>query len=380
MKLKQIISVSLSFLSLMFINTSANAIAGADKAFLQQSCTSGTTTIENCYENIGDLVTWINNTRKPDAVNPLVVEIGTGTYQGLLHVLCDSSANYTGSISFKGSGSGQTIIRGVGFQLPVYFSSCTEIAFSQLKIEGDQYGAILWHGGGNSKWVDVEVTGIARAWYEESCATERGNHYWFSSKVTVSPGFNLVAGYRATCDESWFFGSEVTAKIPAGLQGSGSAIFAFNEGIIHLYGSVLRVLDTGGGSGTVKAANTGTFPGWPNVTGGEIHIHGTGIDVISDSGRDAIALRSSANGMIHADASAYNLSSSGGQVTRLLNEGGAIKAPYSWGAQPEAPVVNSVNGSDTAVVTNTGDGQPHMLIYSDNCGSKWFDIVTSTCR
>lgn len=366
-------------LSLFFAMFTASAAVDPAAAVvkLRNSCTENGVTFDNCFTSLAGLTSWMAGTRKPNANSPLKVEIGPGTFTGQLLIECDPAGNYTGYTSFEGAGSGQAIIKGQSYNAPVTVSSCTNLSFSHLTINGTLYGGVLWNGGGSSKWTDVEIIAVARAWYEEQCDSTRGSHYWFGSKLTATPAFSIASTYRATCDESWFFGSEITVSVPANAYpvGNGAAVSASASGIIHVYGSVLRALIDGPGS--APAARVGNLGN--GTTGGEIHIHGTGIDGISTTGKNIVALYAADNGFIHANETAYNLSTTG-TITRIQNQGGHVHAPYLWQNHPEAPVITSDNGADMAVVTNTSNGQPHLVIYSTSCASKWFDTVTQACR
>lgn len=100
--------------------------------------------------------------------------------------------------------------------------------------------------------------------------------------------------------------------------------------------------------------------------------------------RNIVVLSAATGGTIHANGSSYNLSTVGGTVTRVVNNGGHIHAPYLWEHIPDpatVPNFTSVTGADmTTVTTGTSDGQPHLLIYSTNCASKWYDSVDKACR
>ena len=341
---------------------------------VRKTCTENGITLENFFDSIASLTGWMASIRKPNAASPLRVEIGPGKFLEDVYVSCNVANNYTGYTSFDGAGSSQTIINGFGSgnSAPLNVSSCTEMNFSHLKITTRFYGGVHWDGGGNSRWTDVQVVGTARAWYEETCGATPGSHYWMGSKLTATAAFSIAETYRATCDESWFFGSEVTVSVPANAYpASGGAVTAFDKGMIHVYGSVLRTLTDGPTQGTGVAAAA--------VSGGEIHIHGTGIDAISTTGRNVVAVYAANGGQLHANETAYNLNTTGSK-TRVVNNGGHVHAPYLWEGHPEAPSVTSVNGADMAVVTNTADGQPHMVIYSSTCASSWFDTVTRACR
>ncbi|RKZ58997.1 MAG: hypothetical protein DRQ44_14160 [Gammaproteobacteria bacterium] len=383
-KMKNIVCLTVLGCAL-YTSASNSALVPDDAAAvvnLRTSCSENSADIDNCFASIPDLVTWIEGTRRPNESNPLQVNIGPGTYAGPLILQCNATNNYTGHISFVGSGSRQSIIEGTNYSSPIAVASCTEMNFSALQTSTTLYGGVVWSGGGNSKWVDVEINAAARGWYEPSCGAERGSHYWYSSKITATAGFTIGTSYLASCDESWFFGSEIALNVPPGQRtGEAGVVLAYNDGIIHVYGSVLRSLvENNPISGYVSApaAVVGNVPGHDS-SGGEIHIHGTGIDLISEAGVDMVALKASDGGMIHADSTAYNMVTTG-QITRIQNDNGMVHAPYVWAGRAEAPDVMSTTGSDTAVVTNTGDQQPHLVVYSSNCPSNWYDVVTGSCR
>lgn len=392
MKLKHVLTYSLTsclFLGSATINAAIDA--SAENVQVSLTCLEGNASLDNCFTNLADLSGWINNTRRPDSSSPLQVNVGPGSFTGPLQLSCDAASGYTGHTSIKGSGAGQTIIEGSSNYIsPIVVNNCTELNFSDLKTTTEYYGGVVWAGGGNSRWFNVEIEAKARAWYENQCGAEKGSHYWYSSKLNAIPVFSLGKTYRATCDESWFFGSEISLTVPVGVNGSGAAIVANTNGIVHLYGSVLRALVDG--TGGLSAVEVGVTSGWPGVTGGEVHIHGTGIDVISNTGHDAVVFKASANGMIHADSSAYNMSTTGNK-TRILNNGGTVKAPYQWSQSNQPPQVASVTGSDLAVETNCDEKschdedtgtETHLLIYNANCNfaghGPWFDVVTRKCR
>ena len=378
-------------------SASAAIDSAAAKVELRQSCTENGASLDNCFTGFPELINWMSTVRQPNAENPLQVNIGPGTFDGGvipgttisipdINISCNPSGGYTGYTSFQGSGNNQTTIKGTGSggSSAVNISNCTELSFSDLKLTTNFYGGVYWNGGGNSRWNNVEVDTNGRAWAEITCGAERGNHYWYSSKINTNSVFGIADTYRASCDETWFFGSEVKATIPQG-QGAlatSGVVSAYSNGIIHLYGSNLRSISDG--SSSAPAANS--------FSGGEIHIHGTGIDVISTSGNDVVALKAGSGGLIHADVSAYVMQTSGSK-TRILNNGGTVKAPYQWGQNNQPPQVVSDNGADMIVETHcdpvschdedTGT-ETHLLIYNENCDvaghGPWFDVVTRKCR
>lgn len=327
------------------------------------NCTDAGLTLDNCFTGVGPLITWIGNTRKPSASAPLLVDMGPGLYAGVV-IECNGAWSHT---TFRGAGAEETTFRSLTFD------SCTNLNFADLGVKNDVYGGIKWDGGGTSTWTRVEVHSAGQAWYSDACGPVRGSHYWFSSRIVNTAAVSIATGYSERCDETWFFGSEISNTVPVGAYpASGGTVNARDRGIVHVYGSVLRTfIDGATQAGGVAAARS--------EGGGEIHIHGTGIDVISNTGANVVALAASSGGTIHANGAAYNMNT-GGTITRIQNQGGHVHAPYLWEHIPDSPLV-SVTGADiTTVTTGTSDGQPHLVIYSTNCSSKWYDTVDKICR
>jgi hypothetical protein len=414
--MKTIRFISYALLSLLFFGLSMTAYAGkpvppepdptsvidpaAETVKLSLTCTENGVLLDNCFTGFGDLTDWMTNTRIPNAEYPLHVEIGPGTFVGSRHTLpdgttvtdldvnifCDPANGFTGYVFFDGSGSTQTILQGTGSSgtSSVNITDCTDLSFANLKITTSFYGGIYWNGGGNSRWTNVDVDTVSRVWAEPTCGAEQGKHYWYSSKINANAAFTIAETYRASCDETWFFGSEVKATIPQGqsINATPGVVSASNNGIIHLYGSNLRSISNG----------VNTPPAASVDQGGEIHIHGTGIDVISNTGSDIVALRAANGGLIHADVSAYVMKTTGTK-TRIDNSGGTVNASYQWAQSNQPPQIVSENGADMTVETNCdGTGchdsdtgiETHLLIYNDNCNvaghGPWFDVVTGKCR
>jgi hypothetical protein len=350
----------------------------AKKSDGSSGCVENGVELNNCFASTGAAATWIMNTRKPTATTPLIVEIGPGNYKGLT-LECD--ATWGGHTTFRGAGMNQTVFDSMSWGT-MRFDSCTKLHFSDLTVKNTVYGGISWNGGGESTWTNVQVQGAGQGWYSDYCGQVRGSHYWFSSRITsvALVGFNGRANaYFERCDESWFFGSEITTTVQAGAHpASGGVVNAAGQGIIHVYGSVLRAFIDGPTTGLgVAAARSGELE-----TGGEIHIHGTGIDVTSSIGANIIALYASNGGTIHADASAYNMST-GGTITRIMKDANPathVHAPYHWQHIPNSPLV-SVTGAD--MTTETIGTDINMLVYNSQCtggGGPWYNVALRTCR
>jgi hypothetical protein len=161
----------------------------------------------------------------------------------------------------------------------------------------------------------------------------------------------------------------------------------------HIYGSNIKlVLPEGLATNPPTAGSecAGVVAVCSSGEGSSIHIHGTGIDIVGNElPNNVVALAADDGGDIHANGSAFNLSTAaGGTIQRVLSgttgTGGHIHAPYLWETHPGAPyegsgvTFKSKTGFDTAIVTDTG--RPRMVIYDSTCTSGWFDTVTQACR
>jgi hypothetical protein len=384
-------------LALTSLDARAAVIDPAAKAVtVSKTCTDANGNArDNCFTSINGAVGWMASTRKPNATNPLAVNIEPGNFHNgeNITIICDPANGYTGYASFVGSGREQSLITGPGSgnASPLNVHGCTEMNFSNLRIAGKggfAYGGVYWFGGGNSTWSDVDIISNGRAWIDSECGTTRGQHRWYSSRIHVHTAFTVGVPYVAECDETWFYGSEIVSETASGqnLSGGGAVVAAGGQGIIHVYGSNLRAFMFG----TVNNVR----PTIASVSGdGEIHIHGTGLDLISTSAANFDVLLAAGHGKIHANVSAFNFNvPSGATVTRIAKvDGGHVHAPYLWGHIPDTDdnpsTIDtnfvSVNGVDqTTVTTGTSDGHPHPAIYSTGCPNtaRWYDTVDKVCR
>lgn len=391
-----------SCLSMLFIGLSAmlsasgsqaaayNVDPGASVVKLRTSCTEGAApqvTLNNCFDSSADLNSWISATRQPVAASPLLVEVGAGAF-GALSLSCSG----WGHTTFIGAGRGNTTFSGSSF------SGCTEMEFKHMTFDGGITSAgVRWSGQSStlrSRWEDVELIGRLYGWYEigggSTCSDaikgNAGQHYWLNSRIVGGKdGAVFVFAYRDACgSENWFFASELVAQAPSSSVYEVNALNQDGIGDTHFYGSVIRTL-----ADVAIGQNAGVFCeiSAPRelvsavcASRGSVHIHGTGIDVISSVGNDVAALVVGAQASVHANETAYNLQpGSGGNVRRIRDNGGTIKAPYLWEQQTTPPDIDSIDGADMAVVTTPG-GTPSFVIYSDNCASKWYDVGAGACR
>lgn len=351
------------------------------------NCIQAGSTLDNCFTSMSSLVSWISSTRQPSANAPLEVQIGPGQFTGFT---C-SNGGYT---SLKGAGRTNTIIGGPTDYSGIDVKNCHNLDFSDLKVthKTNAFNTIRWSGGGSSTWHDVDVIGGSYAWVDtdpsgsaNSCSLEdRSTHQWFSSRIIATTDVGTTKGYIAQCSESWFRGSEITAKVTAFSSDTVALRVSNNFSEAHVYGSSIAVVSDIATPLTMVAVNA--------LNSGKIHIHGTGIDgVSSNSGSNIIALTVGNGGFIHANETSYNLSTgTSGTITRISNLGGSIFAPYQWQEGINPPVINSATGADTVIETDCGNlscqttgSETHFLIYNQSCagtGGPWFDVVTGSCR
>jgi len=331
--------------------------------------------LENCATDLSELLDWLWNQRNPTAADPVLVDIGVGTFYtnpdtGLNGDFCSGKGHAT----FRGSGRDNTVITGISPTAVISVISCTNLAFQDLTLNmQDALYGFYWEGGGSSTYSNVHLTGTHWTWYDTSgsCSSK---HYFTSSIISSTGGGKHVA-YFSRCAETWFFGSEISVTA----ESNGGEVIAINNlgGEIHVYGSVIRAIALPG----VQIGGRQNKPLTAVVSTGETHIHGTGIDVISTEGNNIAALIAGSGGSIHAPASSYVLKTGpGGTANRLINNGGTIMAPYQWETSATPPAISSSHGSDMVITTDNPDSQPHMLIYSDNCTSKWFDSTLNQCQ
>ena len=389
MKMIRIFSAVVLLTGLAF-SSGAFAVIDNDAAVVnvRKSCMDGGVNLNNCFTSFTDLTNWLGATRKPNDVSPIAVNIGPGTFEsdsgsGTIKLQCAPANNYIGYISFVGSGREQTTITGSS-GYTVIVSSCTKIAFSNLRIHsyGNSGGGIKWAGGGDSTWNNVDNTAQYYGWIDSTCGTSRGNHYWFGSRIRATEKFSAATAYSSACDVSWFYGTEISETSNEYLSGGGLTVLNVSgQAEAHVYGSAIRAI------ANVAAIQGGNIKAVTVSGGGNVHIHGTGIDVISSVPNNIVVIDAKTGGMVHANVSSYNLSTPSGTVTRIKKDADAsthVHAPYLWEHVPDPvaiPNYTSVSGADmTTMATGTSDGHTHVLVYDSSCTSKWFDTVDKLCK
>lgn len=403
--------ISLTCVSLEALATLDTAEPNAQVVHLRANKLDGTSgcyetgtlnELGNCFTNLTSLKNWITDIRKPTAAAPLLVDVGPGKF-GSLTLNCNNTFGY---ITFQGSGRKNTVIGGLGASgvvgVSIRLTNCTAMIFQDLTVgpmqaySFDGSGGIRWSGIGTSVWQNVDVFADQGIGWQNSTscdATLRGAHYWFGSRIVVTNNTGFSTAYTAKCAEEWLFGSELTINVNNSVSGGAQALRAVGSNTeVHFLSGAIRTIAAAGVTAppfSLNTSSTSTASGLASVLaqGGKIFISGTGIDVLNIQPNAAGVLAVNNGGEIHANSAAYNLSTgAGGTVTRILNAGGTVNAAYQWEPHPEVPLKStgatllSITGADTAVVTNTTDSRPHLVIYDSTCASKWFDLVTNGCR
>lgn len=344
-----------------------------DVIYLRINCEA----LQNCATTMEEVVSWIGNTRMPNAASRLTVDIGPGQFGPF-------SCTNGGYTTLRGAGRTNTTIGGPDAYIGVAVLNCADLDFENLRItkKTGTFNTINWTGGGSSTWSNVDVIGSGYGWVDMDasgsaavCTSQsRSVHYWFNSRIVTKTDVGLTKGYVIQCSESWFFGSEITAKVTASSPQAFALSVSNSLSEAHVYGSVIRTVAAPG----IVNALTGVL-----ALNAKLHIHGTGIDVIGNGASSITALYASGSGgEIHANVSAYNLSTgTGGSITRIFNNGSHVHAPYLWEEHSNPPNITSVNGADMAMVTGgTSDGHPHLVVYDSSCASKWYDTTDKICR
>jgi hypothetical protein len=353
----------------LFLSSAAYAVNDPNAAVIQLrdpnngGCVEAGQTLNNCVAASGGV-----NFANLSGASSFLVEIGPGTFG---QMVCGSTGiSNSRKISIRGAGIDKTTLASL-----TLVKDCTNVSFADMTIGGTGivYAVVVLNPGTFTTWTNVKLAGP----WQEYCAgsTGTGKHYWFGSQIIMPVG----GYYQVNCDESWFYGSEITSKGP--ITSMDVIPLRVSGAEAHVYGSVIRALGMGTGAPSELYSLTAV-----SATGGKVHIHGTGIDVLAMNGAPAnITALSAANGAeIHADVSSYNLSTgTGGTVTRILKDANPsthVHAPYQWQHLPSFPLV-SVSGAD--VTTEMVGADINMLVYNSQCtgsGGPWYNVALRACR
>jgi hypothetical protein len=396
-----------------------DAPADADTVTLRMSCTEGGAEISNCFETMAAVDNWLKTVRLSGSTRPTLINIGPGKFNGSW--ACTSS-----NVTLRGSGRDRSVLTDSGTPAPAAVTigdGCTNLDVQDITIDGSssQRGVYVFNLTAVTSWTNVEIKAPVYGWVElqtGTCPSKRGKHLWFSSRIRATGSVTIqnAKAYVAHCAQSWFWGSEISSegRIPSDIEASQAA-FAIDasDAEIHLYGSNVRLVLADGTSArepTVGVA--GIADGHfliAALQGSEVHIHGTGLDVIHNGTGTADMLYADSTSHFHANASGFNIHVSGtGKVQRLAGDG-RIEAPYTWGESTVAPLSTTADGTPTLHGVGTllsrngadrytetdcqpngncssGGGFPHDMVYLATCtGSAasqgpWFDMTTKACR
>jgi hypothetical protein len=372
---------------------------------------------EACFKSpqqTGTLMTWLILNRPPSAANPLIIDIGPGTFLPFTPGYYEVFACVGGwsHLTLRGSGPGVTIIGDeslAGLQYPLSGQDCHNLHVQDLTLASPDKG-MWWNGPGSSTWQNVEIIGQNVGWYDFGCTPgDQAVHYFFNSRIrTNGAGGTSHAVGMNVCSENWLYGSEISALGNANSDPGLTNLTAINilekggsdPGDVRVFGSAIRA-----GSGELTPGQT-AFMGATGVEvtdGGTFHSHGSIINATTTGipGSNATGISASGAGSFaHTPETAFNISpgSSGGVGTRIVEQsGGKILSPYLWqsgvtppGSTTEANAIISLDGQDMFVETdcdvngnceNAGI-ETHLMIYNEAAcpETKWFDVVTNACR
>lgn len=419
-EMKPSLNLAVMGLALACFSSPAKALndapADADTVMLRIKCIEGGTEIPNCFESMDAVDTWLRTTRLPGPTRPTLVNIGPGDFSTWQ---CGSS-----NVTLRGSGRDQTVITATVLTAISVNEGCTNLNVHDLTLNSGavRSGVTVYNLKAKTTWTNVEIISQAYGWDERffgsadgsgTCGVANlgGKHMWFSSRIRTTGLVGSARAYTARCAESWFWGSEISSDVT---DPNASIAFALkaDQAEIHLYGSnvSLRLPGAMNAQG-YQTQSTGHFL-MAAINGSEVHIHGTGLDVIHNGIGIADMLYADANPLshFHATASGFNIHVSGaGKVKRLAGPGKRIEAPYTWGESTTAPFSTTAEGTPTVNGVGTlisrsgadrytetdcqpsgncssGGGFPHDMVYLASCTGlaanqgPWFDMTTKACR
>lgn len=383
---------------------------------LRTSCVEAGSNLDNCFTNLDVLNAWIQGTRTPEASDPLAVKIGVGVFPGVIDCKGDQH------ISLIGSGRSNTVLKrsgiNMGLLVVMMLKDNCNINVQDLRIDNiGGLAAIQVNDNASSTfnilsvWNNVEIIATGYTWVEEHCdpAVTGSKHFWTGSKLTSFVSNSAIAPFAkayVSCAENWFHATEITA-LAEEQPGVPQVTALLSIGETHVYGGVIRAI-TGSGvtlpdpapytGGAGPQGLVGVYALGPKA---DVHVHGTGIDVISNENNNVAGILTENNTNVHIQESSFNMSSgcSGGQcggIWRIVDTDSTsnIKSTFKWENATEPPLLSSQNGADTFVETDcpstgncsAGGTFPHTMIYRAECtGTEpnegpWYDTVTNACR
>jgi hypothetical protein len=359
-----------------------------------------------CFETLGALqnALWDEEDGfNPDAAHPVVVDIGPGKFEASTLSTILSCPDGGGWVTFRGAGRDRTQISIAG--TPAFFyggftaENCQGLAFQDLSVVNGTNIAVLLLGANESTWTDVDIKGSFAAWYDQSCsgsgsAAPAGENFFWGVKFEAEAN-----AFFTECARNWVFGSDLVAR-PVGSPTNNAShiigVVVAHRAELHVFGSNVEVSTAAASSGVItkgtavfvgkNANNPSAGYGQFEMQGGRIRVdsssltgvHAVGVDVDLESGGDASARV--------VDTATDLAAGSGGTVTRLAGDG-TVAAPFLHPSGTASPATVSFTGQDLFVDTdcassgcNSSGSEPHLLVYSTPCSTKWFDVVTGACK
>lgn len=343
--------------------------------------------------------------RWPSASDPVLVDIGAGTFKGGFVCASEQSGQLrrAGFVSYRGAGRERTHIEGtviaISARTAMLAADCEQIAFENLSMASDL--AVYWLGGGRSNWTDVELHGTQTAWYD-TCpsATSPGNplgeHFFWNSKL-VGNEF----AYLADCGLTWFYGSDLLLDYTVGTGSpthEGAGIVIAHSGDVRAFGTSIRVVSdgiaaapTGGFDGVrIGHASTGAGPAGDGVFhmhGGEIVVDSRALPGVDATGVD-VDDQNVGGASAHLNETAIELLVAGTGTARRVFGTGTHRSPFLWSPGTDPPFggpggtgLDSKTGQDAFV--DIGGSSPRLMIYDASCvgtGGPWWDTVGKACR
>lgn len=283
-------SVQLLILAALFAPSLAIALSGSPTVgivFLNTDCTrAGHTLGGDCFESVAALETVIWSVIKPTAENPLIVDIGPGTFEGTLS--CGTGQGY---VTLRGAGRERSIITTNGVASIATFSAigCKNLTMQDLTLQNTGDGAsssALLIRNTREQAGPVTLTHvnlIARhgyAWYETGPVDGRPKveHFVFGSRLVGG-----VAALVSTSGRSWFYGSHLVLEtssppwLSTGSPATPHVVVASQQGDVRLFGSSLTVVADDLHSSVTEIV--GVRLPEPGATGGEFQMQGGVITV-----------------------------------------------------------------------------------------------------
>lgn len=419
------------------VSVSQTAWAALDVSVRKTGCDNNPT----CFPGLPELYSWIKalpEAAKPNAENPLFVDIGPGVFAGAITMTCP--VNGQGFVSYRGSGRGTTTIGGGAF-----FGGCLNIVVSDMTLDvttwengiGNAHIGVwfIGSGGGSSSWTNVEIIGNRAAWYDSvnagglPCSSEeaRQRHQFFSSTLKLSEkGFDggVIDVFFSTCGDIGMWGSEILLNIGSDFSKNGvvtrlTGVLSGGDGNrVRLFGTNVRMLGA-------EAATARTPVGLYAICGGEIWMSSGEVAVKHNRPNTNVigALADGKGSFIFTGEASFDLGvADSGVATRVKastfvfeesNVGqrcptgitGVVESTFQWPATSVPPMyangkhlLVSLNGQDSyyetdcpadtkcAAVPGSGDLYPHLMVYSLDCTGTtpetgpWFDTVNGECR